>query len=133
MKIDIVSFGNKFENTQNGDVKYSKEYSDDGQLLSKKAWQTSTNKPLKIERYDSNGDVFEIQEFSYSHNKTVEHYKNNNQEYTRTITKEINDGVNHIKEVFISKTTPKNNYITETLRDMAGKMVQIIHNGKPLL
>lgn len=133
MRISQITFGNKIETRQDGNIKYKKEFSDNGHLLSAQEWLLPQNRPLKIERFNQNGDLLEIQEFSYFPNKTVEHYKNKYQEYTRTISEEIKNGFKHITENFISKTSPKSNYTNETIKELSGKLVQIIANGKQLL
>ena len=57
-------------------------------------------------------------------------HKNEYQEYKRIIKNEKRGSFVHHIEEFISKTSPKNNYVNEFIRDFTGKLVKIINNGK---
>ena len=48
MKLYNITFGNRIENGVTGRVRYSKEYSNNNQLLTSKEWDLKTNKILKI-------------------------------------------------------------------------------------
>ena len=131
--INNTTFGNRIETGQTSTIKYSKEFSDENKLLKYIEKDAKTDKFLKVETFDNIGNRVEIQEYKYLPNKTIEHYKNKSQEYTRTITKEIKDSLTHVTEVFESKTTPANNYIHETIRDLEGKILKLFANGKRIL
>lgn len=131
--INNTTFGNRIETGQTDSITYSKEFSDDNKLLKYIEKDTKTDKFLKVETFDNCGNRVAIQEYTYLPNKMIEHYKNKSQEYTRTITKEINDSLYHITEVFESKTKPANNYINETIRNLEGKIVKMFANGKRIL
>lgn len=128
-----ITFGNLIESGQINNIKYTKEYSDNKKLLKYTEQGLKTDKFLKVEKFDNNGNQIEIQEFKYLPNKTIEHYKNKSQEYTRTITKEIKEALIHITEIFESKTSPANNYIHESIRDLEGKILKLFTNGKQIL
>ena len=128
-----ITFGNLIESGQINNIKYTKEYSDNKKLLKYTEQDLKTDKFLKVEKFDNNGNQIEIQEFKYLPNKTIEHYKNKSQEYTRTITKEIKEALIHITEIFESKTSPANNYIHESIRDLEGKILKFFTNGKQIL
>ena len=51
-------------------------------------------------------------------------------EAIKTIAK---DSFTHHIEIFTSKTSPESNYINEFVRDMKGKLVKVINNGKVLI
>ena len=110
MKIDNISFGNRIENYQVGRIKYSREYSDDNILLVNKELDAQTDKFLKVQHFDVEGNLLDTQEYTYLPNKMVEYYKNKSQEYTRTITDKMKEGVHCIKEIFCSVTSPNCNY-----------------------
>mgnify|MGYP004498674139 FL=1 len=133
MKIGSIAFGNRIENCQVGKIKYSREYSDNNVLLVNKEWDTQTDKFLKVQHFDPKGNLIDTQEYTYLPNKTVEYYKNKSQEYTRTITDEMKEGLLCIKEVFCSVTNPRCNYIRESIKDSAGKIINIYQDGKKLL
>ncbi len=136
MKISSINntiFGNRIETGQTDTIKYSKEFSDDNKLLKYIEKDMKTDKFLKVETFDNIGNRVEIQEYKYLPNKTIEHYKNKSQEYTRTITKEIKDSLSHVTEVFESKTSPANNYNHESIRDLEGRILKLFANGKRIL
>ncbi len=131
--INNTTFGNRIETGQTDTIKYSKEFSDDNKLLKYIEKDAKTDNFLKVETFDNIGTRVEIQEYKYLPNKTIEHYKNKSQEYTRTITKEIKDSLSHVTEVFESKTSPANNYIHESIRDLEGRILKLFANGKQIL
>lgn len=131
--INNTTFGNRIETGQTDTIKYSKEFSDDNKLLKYIEKDMKTDKFLKVETFDNIGNRVEIQEYKYLPNKTIEHYKNKSQEYTRTITKEIKDSLSHVTEVFESKTSPANNYNHESIRDLEGRILKLFANGKRIL
>ena len=133
MKIDNISFGNRIENYQVGRIKYSREYSDDNILLVNKELDAQTDKFLKVQHFDVEGNLLDTQEYMYLPNKMVEYYKNKSQEYTRTITDKMKEGVHCIKEIFCSVTSPNCNYTRETIKDATGKILNIYQDGKKLL
>lgn len=136
MKISSINntpFGNQIKTGQTGSIKFSKEFSDEGQLVKYIEKDAKTDKFLKVETFDNIGNRIGIQEYKYLPNKTIEHYKNKSQEYTRTITKEIKNSLSHVTEIFESKTNPANNYIHETVRDLEGKIIKLFANGKRIL
>ena len=136
MKINYVTnttFGNLVETGQINNIKFTKEYPDNNKLLKYTEQDLKTDKFLKVEKFDNDGNRISIQEFKYQPNKTIEYYRNKSQEYTRTITKEIKDSLIHITEVFESKTSPANNYIHESIRDLEGKIFKFFANGKQIL
>ena len=133
MKIDNISFGNRIENYQVGRIKYSREYSDDNILLVNKELDAQTDKFLKVQHFDVEGNLLDTQEYTYLPNKMVEYYKNKSQEYTRTITDKMKEGVHYIKEIFCSVTSPNCNYTRETIKDATGKILNIYQDGKKLL
>ena len=133
MKIDNISFGNRIENYQVGRIKYSREYSDDNILLVNKELDAQTDKFLKVQHFDVEGNLLDNQEYTYLPNKMVEYYKNKSQEYTRTITDKMKEGVHCIKEIFCSVTSPNCNYTRETIKDATGKILNIYQDGKKLL
>lgn len=131
--INNTTFGNRIETGQTDTIKYSKVFSDDNRLLKYIEKDAKTDNFLKVETFDNIGNRVEIQEYKYLPNKTIEHYKNKSQEYTRTITKEIKDSLSHVTEVFESKTSPANNYIHESIRDLEGRILKLFANGKRIL
>lgn len=131
--INNTTFGNLIESGQTNNIKFTKEYSDNKNLLKYIEQDLKTDKFLKVENFDNDGNRVSIQEFQYLPNKTIEHYKNKSQEYTRTITKEIKEALIYITEVFESKTSPANNYIHESIRDLEGKILKLFANGKQIL
>lgn len=131
--INNTTFGNRIETGQTDTIKYSKEFSNDNKLLKYIEKDAKTDNFLKVETFDNIGTRVEIQEYKYLPNKTIEHYKNKSQEYTRTITKEIKDSLSHVTEVFESKTSPANNYIHESIRDLEGRILKLFANGKRIL
>ena len=133
MKIDSISFGNRIENGEVGRIKYSREYSDDNILLVNKELDAQTDKFLKVQHFDVEGNLLDTQEYMYFPNKMVEYYKNKSQEYTRTIIDEVKEGARCIKEIFCSVTSPDCNYTRETIKDFTGKIVNIYQDGKKLL
>ena len=133
MKLYNITFGERIENGVTGRVRYSKEYSNNNQLLTSKEWDLKTDKILNVKHYDSNGQLLDMQEFTYFSNKMEEYYKSRSQEYIRTITKEMKNSFSYIKEVFLSKTNAKCNYERLSIRDISGKIVSLFQNGKKIL
>ncbi len=132
MKINSINFGNRTIITRNNNIQSKREYSDNGVLLSNSEIDENSGKYLKVEHFDNNGNPLDVQKFTYAPNKTTEYYKSKTQEYTRVITKENKDSFEHRKIVYTSKTSPDSNYIQETIRNIKGKLVAFIVNGKKL-
>ena len=42
----------------------------------------------------------------------------------------VKDSFTHMIETYTSKTSPECNYVNEFVRDITGKLVKIINNGK---
>ena len=133
MQINGIAFKHKTIVTRKDNLKYSKEISSNGVVLKNTVTDLNTDNILLVERFNDNGEFKDILEFSYLPNKKTEHYRSKNQEYTRIITEEIKNYFKHITETYISKTKPENNYVRESIRDLSGKIIQIINNGQKLL
>ena len=102
-------------------------------MLVNKELDAQTDKFLKVQHFDVEGNLLDTQEYTYLPNKMVEYYKNKSQEYTRTITDKMKEGVHCIKEIFCSVTSPNCNYTRETIKDATGKILNIYQDGKKLL
>ena len=131
--INNTTFGNRIETGQTDSITYSKEFSDDNKLLKYIEKDAKTDKFLKVQHFDVEGNLLDTQEYTYLPNKMVEYYKNKSQEYTRTITDKMKEGVHCIKEIFCSVTSPNCNYTRETIKDATGKILNIYQDGKKLL
>ena len=69
----------------------------------------------------------------YKGDNFVEMYKDNSQQYTRKVNYKIINGLQHRTEEYISKTSPDSNYIQEFVKDVSGKLIKVISNGKVIL
>ncbi len=133
MKVDYINFGSRIITGQENGIRYSREYSDSGLLVSNNEWEANSDRFVKSEHFDELGNIVESHKFSYSPNLIIERYKNKFQEYTRTITEEIKGERKYIKEIYNSKTRPANNYVMVSVRDLANKTVALFMNGQKLL
>lgn len=100
------------------------------------------NNLIRITKYDKLGrdvDCVELNEKKeiighlhkeYSHDGLIETYKNKTQEYVRELRTVIENNFTRCIEIFKSKTSPQNNYVNEYIRDISGRLVKIINNGK---
>ncbi len=88
---------------------------------------------MKAENFDKDGLWLDSQEFEYLANKEIENFNSKTMKYKRTITKEIIDSNLHYKELYESVTSPSNNYLYEIIKDLKGKTLSFICNGKKIL
>ncbi len=80
--------------------------------------------------YNANREIIGYQHKEYTDNGCIETYKNQFQQYRRITKTELKDSNTHYIEEFISVTSPEKNYINEFVRDIAGKLIKVINNGK---
>lgn len=66
----------------------------------------------------------------YTPDGCIETYKSKTQEYVRVIRTLTDDTFTRHIEIFTSKTSPESNYVNEFVRDLKGKLIKIINNGK---
>ena len=131
MKIDsdFLSFGNKnihcFDKNHN-----VKETFDDNHNLIRVTRYDEKGRDIDTFEYNDKKEITAHQHKEYTSYGLIETYKSEHQEYRRIIKNEKRGSfVYHIEE-FISQTSPKNNYVNEFIRDLTGKLVKIINNGK---
>ena len=142
-----ISFGNYIKNSIKDDFFIESEYNDND-VLQKELffrddknrnicrsieYDTSIGKILKVENFDINAGRLDIQEFEYSAGKVVEKFNSKTIQYIRTITNNIQDSIQYFMEKYESTTAPSNNYINEITRDLNGKMLTFLCNGKKVL
>ncbi len=131
MKINFssVSFGNKNINSSEETQKIAETFDDKHNLVRLTKYDKQ-GRDVDTFEYNEKKEITSHQHKKYTQNGLIETYKSKNQEYTRIIKKETRGSyIYHIEE-FISKTSPQSNYINEFVRDLAGKLVKIINNGK---
>ena len=131
MKINFsfFSFGNK--NIHSIDGNYNvKETFDDNHNLIRLTRYDEKGRDIDTFEYNDKKEITAHQHKKYTSYGLIETYKNEHQEYRRIIKNEKRGSFVHHIEEFISKTSPKNNYVNEFIRDLTGKLVKIINNGK---
>jgi len=142
-----ISFGNYVKNSIKDDFFVESEYNDDNVLLKELffnddknrkirrniEYDTNIGKALKVENFDINARLLDIQEFEYSEGKVVEKFNSQAIQYIRTITNNIQDSIQYFMEKYESTSAPSNNYINEITRDLNGKMLTFLCNGKKVL
>lgn len=127
-----ISFGNKTITTQNKNLVYTKEFNDNGNLISYTEKDILNDRFILSEKYDETGKIITSQHFEYLPNKTIETVSGI-QNYKRTITKEIKDSLIHITEEYLSTSAPSQNYLYKIIKNLEGKIISWISNGKKII
>ena len=109
------------------------EHYDDNNSLVKSFVLDKFQRDIDSKHFDKEGNVIFHMHKDYLPNGMVETFKDKFQEYTRTIHIKVIDSMTHRIEEYCSKTSPDSNYINEYIRDVSGRLVKIINNGKEIL
>lgn len=129
--IQNITFGNKIETSEKDNHLYIKEYNEQGKLISYKEKDIPNDRFILAEKYDNSGKLIERQKFQYLKNKIVETVTGTIN-YQRTITEEIKDSLIHRTEEYISENSSKN-YIYKIIKNLDGKIISWINNGKKII
>lgn len=124
-----ITFVNKTKTYNEGGIK-THEIFDDNNILIKRIQYDSFDRAIDTKTFNVSGEITDHMHKEYFENGYVETFKNATQEYTRKAYTIIKDTLTHRVEEYISKTSPENNYINEFVRDLSGKLIRIINNGK---
>ena len=129
VNFDSVSFGCKnicyHDKTHN-----IKETFDDQNNLIRITKYDKQCRDVDTKEFNQKKEVITHQHKEYTSNGCIETYKSKTQEYVREIKTVVKDSFTHMIETYTSKTSPECNYVNEFVRDITGKLVKIINNGK---
>ena len=129
-----VCFGNYTKTVKQNNILIKEEFNDDDIKILHEEFDVENDRFLRQDKWDNKGNPIQQWRFDYFENKKVEHFNTANEEsYVRTITDTVLDNKRIHKEEYISKTTPDNNYIHETIKDLNGKLLSFLCNGKKIL
>ena len=134
MKIlfNTITFKSRSKIFYNGENKITEYYNDNNTLI--KTFEIDKNERfVDAKEYGKTGEIISHMHKKYENEKITETYKDQSQEYKRIIKFAKKDEFTHITEEYISKTSPKSNYIHEFIRDSANKLVRMICNGKVVI
>lgn len=126
-----ISFGERIETFKNGKNLIIKRY-DDNNTLTKNTEYDEFWRSIDEKEYDKSGNQISHMHKEYSKDGLVETFKGRFIEYIRKIRQEQKGEFSHRIEEYTSKTNPANNYVSEIIRNKAGKLVKIIIDDKIL-
>lgn len=141
------SFGNYTKNVLQDEFLVEQEYNDDNKLLKESFYNKDNDKKIrkqiehdanagkisKVENFNKDGLWLDTQYFEYSTGKEVETFNSPSMKYKRTITKLIKDSIEYLTEVYESSSNPENNYIYEITKNLQGKILTFLCNGKKVI
>ena len=126
---NTINFKSSSKTFYNGENKTT-EYYNDNNTLTKTVEVDKFERFIDAKEYSKTGEIISHMHKEYENEKIVETYKSIFQEYTRIIRFVKNGEFTHIIEEYISKTSPEKNYVHESIRDCANRLVKMICNGK---
>ncbi|MBD5401997.1 hypothetical protein HDR58_04235 [bacterium] len=115
-----------------GDNKIVETFNNNNQLTSRSIYD-KLERHIHTDWFDKSGTKNGFMNIEYTQDGYIETCKTPTQEYTRTIKKFIKDSYIHQTEEYLSKTSPKSNYLNESIKNLSGKLVELISNGKTIL
>lgn len=127
-----IAFGNKTITTQSKNLVYTKEFNNNGNLISYTEKDILNDRFILSEKYDETGKIITRQHFEYLPDKTIETVSGI-QNYKRIITKEIKDSLIHITEEYLSSSEPSRNYLYKIIKNLEGKIISWTSNGKKII
>lgn len=129
INLDSATFGNR--NIRYHDKTHNiMETYDERNNLIKRVKYDKQCKDVDCIEFDDKKQIISHQHKKYTNNGCIETYKSKSQEYIREIKIIVKDSFTHHFETYTSKTSPQNNYVNEFIRDIEGKLVKMINNGK---
>ncbi len=105
---------------------------DKNQNLKRQVAYNKTALDIETKEFDENHNIIGRIHKKYTQDGCIETYDGVKQQYIREIKHFIKDSLTHYVEKYTSKTSPEKNYINEYIRDLNGKLVKIIINGKTI-
>lgn len=112
-----------------GENKIVEYFNDNNKLISKVAYD-KFERDIFTNWFDEFGSNNGFMRKEYMNGGFIETCKTPTQEYKRTCRKFVKDGFEHYIEEYISTTSPEKNYCNESIRNMFGKLIKMIANGK---
>lgn len=132
VNFDFVSFGNRSIRFPDNTHSIMETYDDTNHLIRRIKYDKQC-RDVDSQEFNKEKKVISHLHKEYTADGCVETYKSKSQEYVRVIKTIAKDSFTHHIEIFTSKTSPESNYINEFVRDMKGKLVKVINNGKVLI
>lgn len=130
VNFDSVSFGCKNICYHDKTYNIKEVFDDDGRNLIRRIKYDKQCRDVDCEEFDRDKKVISHMHKEYTPDGCIETYKSTTQEYIREIKTVVKDSFTHHIEKFTSNTSPESNYVNEFIRDITGKLVKIINNGR---
>ena len=131
-----TSFGKHTETYKHNGHTIKVDYDASGSVM-KTTEYDSFDKFIEGITFDEQYNISGYHRMDYKNDGTskevVEYYKDNEQEYTRTMRWENNGNQRCYTEKFDSLSAPENNYTIKRIHDKSGQTKEIMSNGKPII
>lgn len=127
--LNSVSFGNRDISFHDKTHNILETYDDNEHLIRRTKYDKQF-RDVDCQVFDKERKVIGHLHKEYTPDGCIETYKSKTQEYVRVIRTLTDDTFTRHIEIFTSKTSPESNYVNEFVRDLKGKLIKIINNGK---
>lgn len=127
--INFVTFKDYNKTYYNGENKVVESYNDNNKLTNRVTYD-KFDRVVLANWFDEWGNDNGFMQKEYVTDGFIETCKTPTQEYKRICRNFIKDGFQYYTEKYLSKNRPENNYYNESIRNMFGKLVKMISNGK---